>query len=160
MVWNFMFERERSFLFCKGHFHWKIVLSIMGNFGGGTSAKTRGNWGACIHVIHCAFWFCLLQVVLYMFIKVCNKQYLIIIKAYPPKPLKRQMLTDIKLTLSNKSCLNELHVKVSYHAQYSNLDFYQGLKFTLDSRPEAQYVVSGQWTRDWTGPWFLSISIE
>ena len=39
------------YIFCKGHFQWKILKS-MGNFGRGTKAKTRGNGGHDLHG-HC-----------------------------------------------------------------------------------------------------------
>ena len=38
-VRNFIFQRARPFVFCQGHFHWKMLKS-MGNFWRGTKAKT------------------------------------------------------------------------------------------------------------------------
>ena len=55
--WSFIFERARPFLFCKGHFHWKIFKSI-GNFcAWGTKAKTRATEAnACVAFMKYQAW--------------------------------------------------------------------------------------------------------
>ena len=42
-AWNFIFKRARPFLFCKGHFHWKI-FNVNGELLKGHQGQDKGHW--------------------------------------------------------------------------------------------------------------------
>ena len=50
-AWNFIFERARPFVFCKGHLHWKTLKS-MGNFWRGTKMKFQACHTPGQHIDH------------------------------------------------------------------------------------------------------------